>query len=145
MAKLSFVGAGILGVALIVVPMTARAQGVEIGKREYVNHCAVCHGNGGKGDGPLAKIIESKTADLTVLQKNNKGVFPFNRVYDMIDGRAMVKGHGTRQMPIWGTVYNEQAPQWFGPEGNVPPRYYAEFVRGRILALIGYIDTLQVK
>ena len=90
-------------------------------------------------------MAHDKVADLAVLQKNNKGAFPFNRVYDIIDGREMVKWHGTRDMPIRGNVYNEQASHWFGPEGNFPPRHYAEFVRGRILALIGYIDTLKVK
>ena len=143
MAKLSFVTASLLGVALIAVPMTARAQNNDIGKREFVNHCAVCHGTGGKGDGPLAGMLNEKVPDLTMLQKNNKGVFPFNHVFDVVDGRSMSKTHGTREMPVWGGVYNEQAPEWVGPYATAGD--YRSFVRGRILALIGYIDTLQAK
>ena len=118
-------------------------QGLEIGKREYSENCAVCHGASGKGDGPLAGIINQRVADLTTLSKANNGAFPFARVYEVIDGTRETKGHGTRDMPIWGSVYNEQAPQWLGYDYT---RQDARaFVRGRILALIGYLQTLQEK
>lgn len=143
MSKQSLISAGVLGAALIAMPLFANSQGVEIGKAEFNNHCAVCHGANGTGNGPLAGMISTKVADLTMLRKSNNGVFPFNKVYEVIDGRNMVKGHGTRDMPVWGAVYNEQAPEWVGPYSA--PADYAVFVRGRILALIGYIDTLQAK
>lgn len=142
MAKSLFVAAGVLGAAFLAVPVLANAQGVDIGKQEFTNNCAVCHGASGKGNGPLAQVISKKVADLTVLQKNNNGVFPFYRVYNMIDGREMVEWHGTREMPVWGNIYNEKASQWYGPEGEAD---YAAFVRGRILALIAYIYSLQAK
>jgi len=137
------VGLTILGAALVVAPMAAKAQGLDIGKAEFNNSCAVCHGTNGKGNGPLAGMLTQKVADLTILKKNNNGVFPFNDVYSTIEGGKMVKGHGTSDMPAWGNIYNEKAPQMTGPYAGVAD--YRAFVRGRILALIGYIDSLQVK
>jgi mono/diheme cytochrome c family protein len=114
-----------------------------VGKMEYENNCAVCHGMTGKGDGPYAGIIDTKVPDMTMLQKNNNGVFPFDRVYQAIDGRLAVKAHGTRDMPIWGNEYNGKAALYYS---DYLRDYSAEgFVRGRILALVNHIYTLQAK
>ena len=40
-----------------------------------------------KGNGPVSKELKTRPADLTVLAKNNNGVFPYDTVYQMIDGR----------------------------------------------------------
>jgi mono/diheme cytochrome c family protein len=136
--------ASILGAAMLVAPVLAHAQGADIGKEIYNSECAVCHGVDGKGNGPLNGVLTEKVADLTVLQKNNNGVFPFSRIYGVIDGREAVRSHGPREMPIWGNYFNEKAPQASPPWGT-QAEYATSFVRGRILALIGYIDTLQVK
>lgn len=119
----------------------AHAAGVDIGQREYVENCAVCHGTSGKGDGPMAGIINQKVPDLTTLSQANNGIFPYSTVYEVVDGTREAQAHGTRDMPIWGSVYNEQAPQWLGYDYSKGDAQ--SFVRGRILALIGYIQTLQ--
>jgi hypothetical protein len=36
--------------------------------------------------GPISKELKTRPADLTALTKNNNGVFPYDRVYQMIDG-----------------------------------------------------------
>lgn len=127
--------------SLLAVSTGLQAQGGDIGSREYVENCAVCHGTSGKGNGPLAGIINEKVSDLTQLSKANNGIFPYSRVYEVIDGTREAKGHGTRDMPVWGSVYNEQAPQWLG--FDYASQDAQTFVRGRILALIGHIQTLQ--
>ena len=38
-------------------------------------HCAACHGFDAKGGGPMAAALKGKVPDLTVLAKNNKGMF----------------------------------------------------------------------
>jgi hypothetical protein len=119
------------------------AEGTDIGKREYTENCATCHGVSGEGNGPLAGIINQRVTDLTVLSKENNGAFPFVRIYEVIDGTREATAHGTRDMPIWGSVYNEQAPQWLGFDYSREDA--RAFVRGRILALIGYIQTLQAE
>lgn len=138
-----FLKASIQGAAMLALPVWAHAQGIDIGKQIYETHCAVCHALDGKGSGPFSGLITQRVPDLTALQKNNNGVFPFNRVYEVIDGREEVKLHGPRDMPIWGNYFNEQAPELTGPEATQAD--YTSFVRGRILALVGYVYTLQAK
>ena len=76
-----------------------------LGSDEYRVSCLNCHGEGGKGDGPMMDLLTKKPSDLTVLAKNNGGEYPFVKVYQTIDGRVTVPGHGTREMPVWGREY----------------------------------------
>lgn len=135
--------ATIAAAGLMVASFASVASDGDLGKREYENSCAVCHGVKGKGDGPMAGLITQKVADISILAKRNNGTFPFNHVYEIIDGRAGVKGHGDRDMPIWGNVYNQKAVEY---HKDFYRAFDAEsFVRGRILALVSYIYGLQEK
>ena len=139
--KQLYMGTAVLGAALVAAPVLGHAQAEDIGKREYANRCAVCHGDGGKGDGPLSALLKIPVSDLTKIQKNNAGVFPFDRLYGVIDGREVVAAHGPREMPVWG---NENAVD-LATGFRVNPKELESYVRGRIIALIGYIYTLQAK
>lgn len=122
------------------------ADKVDFGKHEYESNCAICHGLKGKGDGPYADIgmLKVRVTDLTTLSKGNNGVFPFQRVYDVIDGTEELKAHGTRDMPIWGREYTVRMGQIEKAYSDVPydPQAY---VRAQILALIDYVSRLQAK
>jgi len=89
----------------------ALAQDIDIGKIEYQSNCASCHGMDAKGDGPVSKELKTRPTDLTLLAKKNKGVFPLNAVYRIIDGRDQIASHGTKEMPVWGYRF-------------VPPSHY---------------------
>ena len=117
----------------------AQERGADIGRAEYVASCAVCHGVSGKGDGPLAAQLKKAVADLTVVQKNNGGVFPFDRIYDVVDGREAILAHGPRDMPVWGRIFATRAREQSGGTAT------ESFTRGEILALVGYIYSLQAK
>lgn len=139
----------LIAAATITFADTGNAQGTDVGKTdvgkyEYVNSCAACHGVSGKGDGPVARSLKLTPTDLTRLSEPNKGVFPFSRIYEVIDGRFEIETHGKRDMPIWGEIYK---PTWSSIQSPVPPMYSKEvaesIVRSRILALIEYISTLQ--
>ncbi len=123
----------------------ALAQGrpakADFGKREYDSNCAGCHGSKGRGDGEYKPYLTRSPADLATLSKSNGGVFPFQRVYDVIDGRKSVGAHGPRDMPIWGADYLARAA---GDYLDVPydPELY---VRTRMVALIDYLERLQVR
>ena len=124
------IGTALLGAALVVAPTLAYAQlPVDIGKREYVLACAVCHGDSGKGDGPLVEFLKKPPTDLTKIQKNNGGVFPFPRVYGVIDGRLPVGAHGPREMPVWGREFRQDAADLTRGFGINPKD--AEVVRAR--------------
>ena len=55
-------------------------------------------------------------------------------MYRVIDGREGIRGHGTRDMPIWGTVFIEQEDGTIARESRAI---------GRILSLIYYVQSIQ--
>ena len=139
-----WIGILVAMLAMISVIDLANAQGSEIGKNEYMRSCASCHGASGKGDGYVVKALIKKPTDLTKLSQDNKGVFPFSRIYDAIDGRMEVLAHGTREMPVWGEFYSRDTNTGLPPA--LASKDIAEaLTRVRILALIEYISTLQGK
>ena len=74
----------------------------------YARHCAACHGAEGKGDGPVAPALERAPSDLTTLARRHGGRFDAQRVAVVIDGRSPVVEHGTRDMPVWGVVFEAE-------------------------------------
>jgi mono/diheme cytochrome c family protein len=128
--------------ACLMASMAATAlaqQKVDLGKREFEGMCAVCHGTDGKGRGPYAEQLKRSLPDLTTMAQRNGGVFPVSKTYETIEGAG--KGHGTRDMPIWGLDYTIQAAE------ALPdlPYNQAVYVRTRIMALLEYLNQIQVK
>jgi len=109
---------------------------IKNGGQEYQAYCAICHGAQGKGDGPMSTILTVVPADLTQLRKKNKDEFPFWRVYKIIDGRDLVRGHGARNMPVWGAHFLSEEGGGYLDEDRVI---------GRILGLIYYLQSIQKK
>ena len=148
--KNSRLAAGLVAAVFLSATSVALAQAkpqarVDFGELEYRSSCAVCHGSKGKGDGPYKSYLSKSATDLTTLAKANGGVFPLQRVYEVIDGRQTVPSHGTRDMPIWGLRYSVEVGSQLR-HAEVPGPYDAEaLVRARILALVEYINRLQVR
>ena len=128
----------------------AQAEDSDIGKAEFQSSCASCHGIDAKGKGPVSDLLKVPPPDLTVLARNNNGVFPTNAAYEIINGMKTVPAHGTREMPIWGERFN--------PIINLPhavdPSYWKlagpeqspeVVVRTRILVVIDYLNRIQQK
>ena len=114
-------------------------NGVELGRQEFIDTCAMCHGEDGKGKGPFSLHLATKPKDLTQIRINNNGEFPFKKLYDIIDGRKITQTHGSRTMPIWGDHYS--AESWF----EVSTQYAETLARGRILELLLYLESIQDK
>lgn len=98
-------------------------------KAMFDSYCAVCHGKAGKGDGPAARALAKVPADLTTISARNKGTFPDTRVRRYIQGLDEVAAHGSRDMPMWGSLFNSLS------------RDTAEL---RVAALADYIKGMQV-
>jgi len=111
---------------------------IEVGKREFQRSCATCHGVDATGNGPAAAALLVKPADLTQLAKHHGGVFLFWRTYEKISGQdeQRIPGHGTREMPIWGERFR------FAPQASEDQK---TSVRGRILSLVHYLQSIQAK
>jgi mono/diheme cytochrome c family protein len=83
---------------------------VTSGAEMFKAYCAVCHGSDARGDGPAAQALKKQPADLTQLSKKNAGQFPGVRVMNVIEGKDVLASHGSRDMPIWGTVLRSISP-----------------------------------
>ena len=128
----------------------AQAEDFDIGKSEFQSSCASCHGMDAKGKGPVSDQLKIPPPDLTMLAKNNNGVFPTNAVYETIYGSKTIPAHGTREMPIWGERFNPimNLPHIVDPTYDVldPSRELREVVvRTRILAIVDYLNRVQQK
>ena len=81
------------------------------GKQMYDRYCAACHGTDGKGNGPASGALKVAIPDLTQLSAENYGKFPELRVYGSIQGDPdMPAAHGSKDMPIWGDVFQSMNP-----------------------------------
>jgi len=107
---------------------TATLNGVDL----FKEYCAVCHGSDAKGDGPAADALKKKPADLTQLSRKNNGAFPELHVMNYIKGQDFVAAHGSRDMPIWGTIFSQMSSN-------------QDLVQVRTYALLKYIEQLQAK
>jgi mono/diheme cytochrome c family protein len=136
-AKLS--GIAVTGLLLAVAPAPpAEAQPASRGKEAYRLACARCHGEQGTGDGVLRRVLAVAPSDLTTLrQRSPDRTFPFLAVLMSVDGRSQVPAHGTRDMPAWGEIFAMEAGDRLGPYGT------ETYVRGRLVELVEYLETLQ--
>ena len=134
----------VIGVAVGALGGEGRAQYDEVtlrGAWEYHQACAVCHGQDGAGGGAMGAILKVPPPDLTKLSERNGGVFPFERVFRVIDGRLPVEGHGTTDMPVWGRTFRRELPGRGAP--GVLRADPDLVVAGRIYALARYLRAIQ--
>ncbi|WNB75117.1 c-type cytochrome [Methylomonas koyamae] len=133
-----------LGILLLGAAANAAAEGnPDLGKIEYDSHCAACHGATAQGNAATGKDASTKPVpDLTKLSRNHNGTFPFDTVYQIIDGRQEIAAHGSREMPIWGAAFKSATSPHF--DGDATQGGEA-MVRSRILALVEYLSRLQQK
>jgi len=110
------------------IAVTSAASGEEM----FNTYCAVCHGKGGKGDGPAASEFKIPPANLTLLAQKHDGKYPAAYVAEVIQtGPRDAKAHGSKDMPVWGTLFKS-----IGDDAQT---------RLRIHNLSAYVETLQAK
>jgi hypothetical protein len=78
--------------------------------------------------------MRRRPANLTEIAKRNKGVFSKELVYQIIDGRSPVRGHGGPDMPVWGDAFMRTSET--SDEASV---------RHRIQSLVEYLETIQAR
>jgi mono/diheme cytochrome c family protein len=104
------------------------------GSSVFRTYCASCHGPSGRGDGPVAEFLKRKPADLTRIAERNAGTFPAERVFQMIDGRQVVKAHGDSQMPVWGDAFAKSTTD-----------SDERAVKAKIDSLVEYLASMQAR
>jgi mono/diheme cytochrome c family protein len=110
------------------VPSTDREHP---GAQLFKVYCASCHGTTGQGNGPVAAQLRTQPPDLTMYTARNGGIFPSERLRQIIDGTG-VGAHGGRDMPVWGDAFRTRA-------GGLT----AEAVAQRIDAIVQYLEVIQ--
>ena len=123
----------VIGALILSMPAWGQPK-VDVGKVEYESHCAICHGDNGRGNGEMRKFLTKAPTDLTTMAKRNGGVFPNQIAWEIIDGRTEVGPHGTRTMPVWGRVLGKEIA-----DGTTAD----EVSRGRIDALVSFLQSIQ--
>ena len=91
-----------LTIMLRLAPLSAAAEETAT---LFTELCSVCHGVGGKGDGPSAQGLEPKPADFTnckAMAKDSDDV-----LFKIIKGGGQSAGRST-VMPAWGDSLSDQ-------------------------------------
>jgi len=103
------------------------------GRDTFRYYCASCHGRDARGNGPVARALTTRPANLTKLTAKNHGQFPVGRVKAFIgEGRPGLPAHGSPEMPVWGPVF-----QSLDPSDPV--------ARARIDNVVAYLISIQAK
>jgi len=131
--------AALAAVATVAMAAGTQAQDFSYGQDLFETRCAICHGPTGAGDGEMAEFFAQAPRDLTMMTAENDGAFPFQAVYESIDGRRDIAAHGSSEMPIWGDFLKAEAQAMVLPNIETAE----EVVQGRILALVYYLQTVQ--
>ena len=104
-------------------PLAPSASALAAGRSVYLDKCAECHGDSGKGDGPQAKMYSPLPSDLTDAARLSKET----------DGELFYKiTHGHKPMPAfrkrlsdeqrWQLVLAIRAFSRTGTPSAVPPK-----------------------
>ncbi|MCP4387548.1 MAG: c-type cytochrome [Gammaproteobacteria bacterium] len=79
------------------------------GRRFYVSYCLLCHGNDGKGGGPLAKAMKITPADLSTTVRSRSDTILTKIITG--DGKQTITGRDrhnllSETMPEWKNVFD---------------------------------------
>jgi mono/diheme cytochrome c family protein len=123
-----------IALSVTILPTQATEVIDSTGPENFARYCAACHGDGGKGDGPVASAIAKPIPDLTRIAEQNNGKFPRQIIKNAIDGRWQIDAHGTKRMPVWGYEF------WI----NEGAGDFSETQVSRILdGLVDHIESIQ--
>jgi mono/diheme cytochrome c family protein len=123
-AAITYMGAG--------VGLTQEREDHESGAYLYRVFCVACHGDSGKGDGPVSDTLRQTVPDLTLLSRAAGGVFPRDRVLKAIQTGGPTAAHVPGGMPTWSEAFARLESS----KGTA---------QKRLQALVDYVETLQAK
>ena len=112
--------------------MTQEREDRQSGAYLYRVFCVACHGDFGKGDGPVSHTLRQAVPDLTVLSRSAGGVFPRDRVREAVQTGGPTAAHAPGGMPTWSEAFARLEPS----KGTA---------ERRIQALVDHVESLQAK
>lgn len=123
---------------LIAAPPALAEPDLTLGAEVFVGACAACHGEEGRGDGPMRDLITMPVPDLTEISARNGGAFPWLRIVHIVDGRTGLRGHGG-PMPLFGAVFAGDTSVADARDGT------PVITSARVLAVVDYLAAIQVE
>jgi mono/diheme cytochrome c family protein len=117
----------------VVIPVSKTPA--DSGRQMFTSYCASCHGEYGKGNGPVAPALKRQPTDLSLLSKNHGGKYPAEHVAAVLQFGTGNTAHGTAQMPVWGPVFGKMDTS----------STQKDMVELRISNLNRYVESLQMK
>ncbi|MFA8384683.1 MAG: c-type cytochrome [Pelagibaca sp.] len=106
------------------------------GRALFMENCAVCHGADAKGNGPMARVMETEPADLTLIAQRSGGTFPTVEVLSTIDGYTKASPSGPN-MPEFGALLEGDLVPLDTGDGILTP------TPRKLVALVEYIESIQ--
>lgn len=103
----------------------------------YATYCTACHGQTGRGDGPVARDLDRPVPDLTLIAARNGGTFPTAEVMNTIDGYTRVR-EGNYTMPEFGADL-QAGPLMLYDSGDGRPVP----TPSKLVALAEYLKSIQ--
>lgn len=103
------------------------------GREIYMDRCSSCHGENGKGNGPVVAVLKIAPGDLTLLAKKNSGIFPEDRVKSIAGDFVLIPAHGSRETPVWGDIFH--------PKRSAD----LQIAQERFKNLVDYLQSIQRK
>jgi cytochrome c len=114
-----------------------RPASVPFGELTFQFYCTTCHGAQGRADTEAAAMFSA--TDLTYLASANGGVFPAERIRNIIDGREELVGHTDVRMPPWARLFAHEL-------ATISSDQERERLIGlRIADLVAYLQSIQVE
>lgn len=133
--KYLMAGLGMAGLAGIVACATVDMPEPVEGQIAFDQNCALCHGDGGRGDGPLAAKLSPAPPDLTRITARAEDVFPRTRVLSVIDGYT--RQAPDEAMPEFGLLLQGETVPVVLEDGTLSP------VPRPLAALLVYLESIQ--
>jgi len=121
------------GVAASALGENPDAGEVERGRRLYEIHCVSCHGQDGRGDGPMREVLGRRPTDLTHLDARGSDWLEGARGVLTGSSGRWLGAHGRREMPVWGASFVDR--------GRVGEQ--REEVEAEIDSLLAFLRILQ--
>ncbi len=84
-------------------PFSGQTEAVTAGEKIFKSNCASCHGDEGKGDGPVSMSLEPKPANLADSMGNFSDAYLFWRINE---GGQMAPFHSA--MPAWRNILSKE-------------------------------------